>query len=187
VTVNVEEIRGSYDRTVTALKTVALASHEFFVSCVETGQLLAAKREEYRDKSGWLEWLRREVPEISQPTASRLMAIAASYFSGNTSPALPDRLSSIRALHDALKATAEEDKDASPKTVRTAAVKTTKTDGIFFRLFRMISRPALATPEQQAFITNTAEAVRLCEERGWKLPTIDVMTKVMPMDSRSLE
>lgn len=171
-----DTVRESYNRTLAKLKGVAQASLEFYAACVETGTLLRAKREEFRDSPGWLNWLKTEVEEISQPTASRLMDIAqmaADYSHGNN-PSLPDRLNSVRALYDALRKTVETAREGGqtpPATSKTTSDKT-KTDGIFIRLFRLFrDKPEKVTePEKKAFVDNTAESIRICRENNWEIP-----------------
>ncbi|MBE2180295.1 MAG: hypothetical protein IAE97_07470 [Chthoniobacterales bacterium] len=172
-TVTAAEISEAYAKAAHSLVGVATASEQFVAACVTAGSMLRAKRDEI--KTDWLRWLAENCPEISQPTASRLMTISARYSRGN-SPQLPDRLSSIRALYDTLQETAEagkkNDKAKAVKKDNAASAAKAIKNAISGFWEAVTKRPPKdwSEDERYGFLTDLAAREKIRDEHGWQLP-----------------
>lgn len=170
--VTAEQINQAFEQTLLALKSVAQATREFSMKCVVTGELLKAKKAEFPPRGGWLEWLEKNCPDISRNTADRLMKIADYCSGGNIMPPLPERISSVRDLHEALFPKEPEDKENGKPAEQPSRVV-----AALSRFWGAITRRPPNTwdeMERTEFLTDLAERERIRKENGWDLPVIDV-------------
>jgi hypothetical protein len=172
--VTAEQINHAMQRALDSLAAVAQSTREFLLHCVVAGELLKKKREEFPPRAGYLEWLAANCPNISQPTAHRLMAISDLYYSSGNNMALPDRLDSVRALYDVLKPPAKDEKKPGGKSDTSAPSRVIAALSRFWLTITRRPPESWDEMERQEFLMDLAAREAIRRKQGWK--TIDVET-----------